>query len=230
MSEEVKLLGHKASPFTCRVIIALKMKGIPYDYIEEDTSNKSPLLLKSNPVHKKIPVLIHNGKPIAESLVIVEYIDETWKQNPILHQDPYDRAMARFWAKYIDEKCMMTLWTAYWSEENGREKAVEEANECLRTMENEVKGKRFFGGEKIGMVDIAACFFGLWVEVIQEIRGLELLTAEKFPRLFEWSQGFVNCDLIKQCLPERENLAAIFKARYGSRTTSTAPSSTQEAQ
>ncbi|KAH1086802.1 hypothetical protein AAZX31_07G132100 [Glycine max] len=85
--EEVTLLGAIASAFACRVKIALKLKGVKYKYVEENLRNKSELLLKSNPVHKKIPVFIHNEKPIAESLVIVEYIDETWKNNPILPSD-----------------------------------------------------------------------------------------------------------------------------------------------
>jgi len=102
--EEVKLLGALGSPFACRVQIALKWKGIEYKYVQEDLANKSDLLLKYNPVHKKVPVFVHNEKPISESLVILEYIDEVWKQNPILPSDPYQKSLAQFWSKFIDDK------------------------------------------------------------------------------------------------------------------------------
>jgi glutathione S-transferase len=48
-----------------------------YEYVKEIFGNKSELLLESNPVHKKVPVLIHNGKAICESQIIVQYISDT---------------------------------------------------------------------------------------------------------------------------------------------------------
>ena len=105
MADEIVLLSTWPSMFGTRVRIALAEKGLKYEYKEEDLWNKSPLLLMMNPVHKKIPVLIHNGKPISESMIIVEYIDEVWNhKSPLLPTDPYQRAQARFWADYVDKK------------------------------------------------------------------------------------------------------------------------------
>ncbi|KAG4950384.1 hypothetical protein JHK86_043623 [Glycine max] len=114
MADEVVLLGTWASMFGMRVRIALAEKGVKYEYKEENLRNKSPLLLQMNPIHKKIPVLIHNGKPICESAIIVQYIDEVWNDKaPILPSDPYERAQARFWVDYIDKKVNDT-WRKMW--------------------------------------------------------------------------------------------------------------------
>ena len=105
--DELTLLGFWGSPFVLRVRLALSFMGLSYQYLEEDLKNKSELLLKSNPVQKKVPVLIHNGKPICETQIILQYLDEVYGGNScpsLLPADPYDRAMARFWAAYIDDK------------------------------------------------------------------------------------------------------------------------------
>jgi glutathione S-transferase len=74
--------------------------------VEEDLRNKSSQLLEHNPVHKKVPVLVYNGRPVAESDVIIQFIDDAWSHRGgrILPEDPYDRAMARFWARFVPDK------------------------------------------------------------------------------------------------------------------------------
>ncbi|XP_042506268.1 probable glutathione S-transferase [Macadamia integrifolia] len=210
---EVKLLGSWGSPFSRRVELALKLKGVSYEYIEEDLANKSPLLLKYNPVHKKIPVLLHNENPIAESIVILEYIDETWEGYSIMPKDPYQRAIARFWVKFIDEKFFAAIWKACWNEGKEQEQAMEEAWELMNTLENELKGKKFFGGYNIGLVDIAANFIAFWVGVLEDVVEIKLLDEDKFPNLCKWSEEFLSCEVVKECLPPRDKLFAFFQAR-----------------
>ncbi|KAK7373821.1 hypothetical protein VNO80_07241 [Phaseolus coccineus] len=215
--EEVTLLGATGSPFVCRVKIALKLKGIEYKYVEENLANKSEQLLKYNPVHKKVPVFVHGDKPLAESLVIVEYIDETWNNNPILPSDPYQRALARFWSKFIDDKIVGASWkSVFTADEKEREKNVAEASESLQFLENEIADKKFFGGEELGLVDIAAVYVAFWIPLVQEIGGVELLTSEKFPNLYKWSQEFVSHPIVKESLPPRDPVFGFFKGRYES--------------
>ncbi|MCL7027432.1 hypothetical protein MKW94_017941 [Papaver nudicaule] len=96
MGENLKLFSVWYSPYGSRVKCALQLKGLTYKYIEEDLSNKSALLLQYNPVHKKVPVLVHAGKPVVESLCILEYIDETWPgKYSILSRDPSERSYKR---------------------------------------------------------------------------------------------------------------------------------------
>ncbi|MCO5605019.1 hypothetical protein L7F22_059195 [Adiantum nelumboides] len=98
MSSGVKVLSSWRSIFGVRVLVALKERSVEYEYEEQDMVNKSELLLACNPVHKKVPVLIHNGKPICESLIIVQYIDETWPSHDnkgFLPSDPLKRALVQ---------------------------------------------------------------------------------------------------------------------------------------
>ncbi|KAH6824809.1 glutathione S-transferase TAU 8 [Perilla frutescens var. hirtella] len=208
---EVKVIGTWSSPFVKRVEMALKIKGVEYEYIEESIRNKSALLLQHNPIHKKVPILLHNGKPILESMVILEYIDEVWEGPPILPRDPYERAMARFWHKFINDECADKMWNACWSTGEEREKLKQEAMKALEILENEIKGNKFFGGDKIGVVDHTANSIAYWIPIAANFVGLELMNDEKFPNLCRWADDYNNDTFVKENLPNKDDCIALMK-------------------
>ena len=50
-----------------------------------------PDYLKLNP-NGVVPTLVHDGRPITESTVIIEYIDDTFPDCPLKPEDTYARA------------------------------------------------------------------------------------------------------------------------------------------
>ncbi|KAK7243981.1 hypothetical protein RIF29_38796 [Crotalaria pallida] len=198
MVEESKvvLLGSGFSMFGMRAKIALEEKGIKYEYIEQDLTNKSPLLQEMNPIHKKIPVLIHNGRPICESLIIVEYIDMVWNNNSsFLPSDAYQRALARFWANFVDQEVYHVSRRVWTSMGNEQEVAKKGFIESLKQLEEVLGDKAYFGGDTFGFVDISLIPFYCWFYTY-EMFGKFKVEAE-CPKLIAWA---------KRCMP-RESVS-----------------------
>ncbi|KAK2632490.1 hypothetical protein EUGRSUZ_L01482 [Eucalyptus grandis] len=211
MAEEVILLDVWASPFGMRARIALREKGVEFDMREEDLSNKSPLLLKMNPVNKQIPVLVHNGKPVCESLLLVQYIDETWvRESPLLPSDPYERARARFWADYVDKRHEMTVQifpvgrTVWQSMGEAQEAAKKEYIECLKVLEGELGDKAYFGGERFGYADVSLIPFYSWFCALETLADSNIV--EEFPKMASWAKRCMQRESVAKSLPDQHKL------------------------
>ncbi|KAM0924803.1 hypothetical protein ACQ4PT_004721 [Festuca glaucescens] len=180
------LLDFWVSPFGQRCRIALAEKGLPYKHVEEDLfGGKIDFLLRSNPVHKKIPVLLHDGKPINESLVILQYLDEAFLGTPsFLPVDPH--AYTRFWADYIDKK-VFDFGTRLWKLKGEPQmQARAEMLQILRTLEVEIGKKEFFGGEHgFRFVDATFALATAWFETFES--SGEFSVAEVVPSLAVWA-------------------------------------------
>ena len=85
--------------------LALAEKGLVWEGVHLNLragDTQRPDYLKLNP-HAVVPTLVHDGRPIIESTVIGEYIDETWPTPPLRPADSYARASMRLWTKQLDE-------------------------------------------------------------------------------------------------------------------------------
>ncbi|XP_072147207.1 probable glutathione S-transferase GSTU6 isoform X4 [Setaria viridis] len=141
------------------------------------------------------------------------------KNDPsLLPVDPYGRAMARFWAAYIDDKLlssfmMMSMGNTEEERAEGRKQAFAAAEILEEALKECSKGRPFFGGDSVGYVDIVLGGFVPWVRLIDRSTGSKQFDAGKTPLLAAWLEHFGSLDAAKAVMPDLERLVAISKMR-----------------
>ncbi|PRQ16166.1 putative glutathione transferase [Rosa chinensis] len=213
--DSVILHGMWASPYSTRVELALKVKGISYEYVEEDFKNKTPELLKYNPVHKKIPVLVHNGKPVAESVVILEYIEEVWKDGPqLLPHDPHEKAQVRFWVHFINTKYTEIMTTVIITEGEVQEKALSQVYELMKLLDEGIKtffpdGNPTFEARNLGLLDIVGSSVFCAFSAVEELIVVKIIDPEKTPVLFSWITALREQPIVMETIAPPEKLVSL---------------------
>ena len=92
--------------------------------------------------------------------------------------------------------------------------ATKEAQEVLRIVEEHGLGeKKFFGGNNMGLADIAFGWIATLMEILEQAAGVKVLEDNTFPRLKAWIQNFNEIPVIKESLPDRNALLTYYKAR-----------------
>lgn len=156
-SHTLTLYHYWRSSSSWRVRLALTYKNIPCDYISVNLlkdEQKSKEHLKRNPTGH-VPVLEIDGKFLGESTAILEWLDENFKNKPLLPKDPWDRALVRQLAQMInagiqpvqnlkvmklfseDEK-KRKEWSKHW---------IEEGFLAYETLASQTAGKFSFGDD-----------------------------------------------------------------------------------
>jgi maleylpyruvate isomerase len=93
----MKLHGYFRSSAAFRTRIALNLKGLSYDYVAHHlrrNEQRAPEYLKINPMGL-VPALEDGPAVISQSLAIIEYLDETHPNPPLLPKAPVERARVR---------------------------------------------------------------------------------------------------------------------------------------
>jgi maleylpyruvate isomerase len=187
----MKLYTYFRSSAAYRTRIALNLKGLSYEGIPvhlREGAQSSPEYMSLNP-QGLIPLLEDNGAVISQSLAIIEYIDETHPEVPLLPKRPADRALVRAMAlviacdihpldnlrvlKYLKKELGQTqekidIWYRHW---------ITEGFKALENMVQPAKsGPAYCFGHRVTLADICL--------VPQMVNARRLATdLSPFPRL-----------------------------------------------
>jgi glutaredoxin len=147
-------------PYCARVRIMLAEKGVAYEPVEIDLSDRPAWLYEKNPTGR-VPVLEEDTLVLPESAVIMEYLEERYPEPALLPADPAQRALQRLRVFRFDDD----LGDDYYAFRRGDENSL-------------VERLRDFDPPPYGFAAIA---YAPWV-----IRARDLLGVELPAQLDEW--------------------------------------------
>ena len=102
-SQPLRLHNYFRSSASFRVRIALSLKGLDYDYLPVHLPAGEQKLASFAALSPDalVPVLEIDGEQLTQSMAIIEYLDETHPEPPLLPRDALGRAQVRALAQSI---------------------------------------------------------------------------------------------------------------------------------
>ena len=143
----LELYTHPMSPCAQKVRIVLAEKGLEWTKHHvnlQQKENLNPEYLKLNPLGV-VPTLVHDSKPVIESSIICEYLEDTYPDLQLRPESSYERSKMRYWMKHVDVKLHPSCGTLQWPmvmREALMEKSEEERNDILERIPEKPRRER----------------------------------------------------------------------------------------
>jgi glutathione S-transferase len=162
-------------PYCARVRIVLAEKGIEFETVEIDLSDRPAWLYEKNPAGR-VPVIEEDdGRPLSESVVIMEFLEERFPEPALLPADPADRAFVRLLV-FRDKE----LTDPYYALRRGEDRGAEQLDAALARLDVQLDERDYLGGAEYSLADIALV---PWVLRARDMLDVEL---DGFPSLVDW--------------------------------------------
>ena len=97
----IKLYGASGSPFVRKVQVALALKGLPFEQIQQMPFARDEEYQKISPIGK-IPALQDGDFTVSDSTVICEYLEDAYPEIPVYPASATDKAKARWYEELGD--------------------------------------------------------------------------------------------------------------------------------
>jgi glutathione S-transferase len=205
---DLHLVSHKLCPFVQRARIVLAEKDIPHRIEFIDLANKPEWFLDISPLGK-VPVLCVDGRPLFESAVIAEYLDEISPGS--LHPlDALERARSRSWIEFASAT-LAAISTFYRANDHvSFSDAIATLSERFGRLEDELGEGPWFNGAEFALVDAAFGPVFRYFEVINDYGHFGFF--DGLPRVNAWRDALRNRPSVRGAIVEdyHERLHAFF--------------------
>jgi glutathione S-transferase len=161
-------------PYCARVRIVLAEKGVEYETVAVDLSDRPAWIYEKNSTGR-VPVVEEDGWVLPESAVIMEYLEERYPEPALLPADPAERSLARLCIFRHDD-----FTTPYYALRRGDENARVLFDEQLGRLDVLLEERPWLSGSAYGLADVA---YVPWVLRAQQLLGIDL---GPYHALAEW--------------------------------------------
>jgi len=211
---KIHLITHLLCPYVQRSIIVLLEKRVPFTRTDIDLSNKPAWFEHLSPM-SKVPILVMDEKkPLFESAVICEYLDEITPGS--LHPaEPYEKARHRAWIEF--GSTILNAIAGLYSAEDRRsfENKRRELKEKFQQVEKEHSGKQFFSGNQYHLVDAVYGPVFRYFDVFEHFVDLGIF--ESLPETTGWRETLRTRASHRQAVaPEYETMMFQFLSKRDS--------------
>lgn len=108
-----RIVGSYLSPYVRKVLACLALKGVPYEIDPIVPFYGNDEFTRINPL-RRVPVLIDDQVTLCDSTVICEYLDERYREAPLLPASAAERAQARWLEEFADSRMgQVFVWNYY---------------------------------------------------------------------------------------------------------------------
>jgi glutathione S-transferase len=205
----MKIVSFKICPFVQRVTALLEAKHIAYEIEFISLSDKPQWFLDISP-NGQVPVLITDqGKALFESDAIVEYLEEVY---PALQPEisPEDKAANRAWSYLASKNYLLQCSAQRSPDEAVLKERCQKLGQTFDKIEKQLGETPFFGGETIGMVDVAWLPLLHRADIIEHRSGCDFIGDR--PKLKNWQAQLLGTGLAEKSVAS--DFEDVFTAFY----------------
>jgi RNA polymerase-associated protein len=150
----MKLYSNSTDPFSHRCRIVLFEKGMDFEVVDVDLTNKPEDLSTLSP-YSDYPVLVERDLILTDANIINEYIDERFPHPQLMPPDPVMRARARLFLKDFESQLFINMSDLESQDAEVSESARKKVTDILMQISPILGKQAYLLHEEYSMLDVA---------------------------------------------------------------------------